>query len=201
VCSFIIPVTITTFLFNEPFWYAYHWHIARYVITLHITWSINSVSHLWGDKPFEKDIMPTDTYLIGFCAFGEGWHNYHHVYPFDYKVSELPRYWCNFTIAFIDFFAMLGWAYDLKTVSDEMIKRRVLRTGDGTHRYSIEAAKLTNKQLLDAYNQNNNNCSAEDQSRLAHKQSLIREHYWGYGDEDMLEEDISLIETLHTKAS
>lgn len=34
---------------------------------------------------------------------------------------------------FINLMAKIGWAYDLKTVSQDMIKRRVLRTGDGTH--------------------------------------------------------------------
>lgn len=47
----------------------------------------------------------------------------------------LSSYYCNFTIPFIDFFAWLGWATDLKTVSTEMIRKRVLRTGDGSHRY------------------------------------------------------------------
>lgn len=39
----------------------------------------------------------------------------------------------NFTTAFIDFFAKIGWAYDLKTVSEEIIQKRVERTGDGSH--------------------------------------------------------------------
>lgn len=38
----------------------------------------------------------------------------------------------NWTIYFIDFFAWIGWAYDLKTASDETIKSRIKRTGDGT---------------------------------------------------------------------
>jgi hypothetical protein len=105
-----------------------------------------------------RDIAPTDTYLIGTLAFGEGWHNFHHVYPYDYKVSELPRYWCNFTIPFIDFFAYIGWAYELKTVSDETIRKRVLRTGDGSHRYS---------EKLDI---NGNQNPPRDV-----------DHFWGYG--------------------
>lgn len=60
-------------------------------------------------------------------------HNYHHVFPWDYKTSELGKYSTNFTTLFIDGMAKIGWAYDLKTVSPEMIKRRVERTGDGTH--------------------------------------------------------------------
>lgn len=63
---------------------------------------------------------------------GEGWHNYHHVFPWDYKTAELFNYRYNVTTAFIDFFAKIGWAKDLKTVSPEMIERRAARTGDGS---------------------------------------------------------------------
>lgn len=66
-------------------------------------------------------------------ALGEGWHNYHHVFPWDYKTSELGNYRFNFTTAFIEFFAKIGWAYDLKSVSENMIRKRVERTGDGSH--------------------------------------------------------------------
>lgn len=91
-----------------------------------------------------------------------------HVYPWDYKVSELPRYWCNFSIPFLDFFAWLGWATDLKTVSDEMIRKRVLRTGDGTHRYAKE--KITAKELVDTFNNNNDGETDEHVDTL-----------WGWG--------------------
>lgn len=62
-------------------------------------------------------------------ALGEGWHNYHHVFPWDYKAAELGDYKLNLTTAFIDFFAKIGWAYDLKTVSAETVRKRVERTG------------------------------------------------------------------------
>ena len=93
----------------------------------------------------------------------------------DYKVSELPRYWCNFSIPFIDFFAWLGWATDLKTVSDEMIRKRVLRTGDGSHRYSQEELKKkTARELLDIYNANK---SSSDNNNFYPKDTL-----WGWGE-------------------
>lgn len=66
-------------------------------------------------------------------AVGEGWHNYHHVFPWDYKAAELGKYSTNITTGFIDLMAKIGWAYDLKSVSPEMVKKRVERTGDGTH--------------------------------------------------------------------
>lgn len=55
---------------------------------------------------------------------------FQHVFPWDYKTAELGNYRMNLTTAFIDFFAKIGWAYDLKTVSTEIIQKRVERTGD-----------------------------------------------------------------------
>lgn len=68
-------------------------------------------------------------------TFGEGWHNYHHVFPWDYKTSEFG-YKTNFTTAFIDFCALLGQAYDLKTVPEEMITKQIAKNGNGSrYRY------------------------------------------------------------------
>ena len=67
-------------------------------------------------------------------ALGEGFHNYHHVFPWDYKTAELGNsYLLNSTTSFINFFAKIGWAYNLKSVSDDIIQKRVQRTGDGSH--------------------------------------------------------------------
>lgn len=71
---------------------------------------------------------------MSIITLGEGWHNFHHAFPCDYKTSELGNYSTNLTAFFIDFMAKIGWAYDLKIVTPEMIKRRIQRTGDGTHR-------------------------------------------------------------------
>ena len=66
-------------------------------------------------------------------TFGEGFHNYHHAFPWDYKAAELGNYTFNLSTAFIDFFAKIGWAYDLKVATREIIISRIKRTGDGTH--------------------------------------------------------------------
>lgn len=70
---------------------------------------------------------------VSIAALGEGWHNYHHVFPWDYKTGELGNYSLNITTGFIDTFARLGWAYDRKFVSPEMVRRRADRSGDGTY--------------------------------------------------------------------
>lgn len=118
-----------------------------------------------------RKISPTNNTFVAIAAVGEGWHNYHHVFPWDYKTSELGKYSTNFTTAVIDFFAKIGWAYDMKSVSDDMIKKRVLRTGDGTHPYSEEQLR---EKMVDFIN------------NLDHEQENV---VWGWDDHDMAEDD------------
>lgn len=86
-------------------------------------------------------MLPGESKIVGYLAFGEGWHNYHHAFPWDYRAAELGiRY--SPTTMIIDILAFLGLVTDLKTTSDSLIKKRSLRNGDGTHpSYSKEELK------------------------------------------------------------
>lgn len=64
---------------------------------------------------------------------GEGWHNYHHVFPWDYKAAELGNYKLNVTTMFLDLFQKIGWVYDAKTPSPELVKNTIEKYGDGSH--------------------------------------------------------------------
>lgn len=75
---------------------------------------------------------------------GEGWHNYHHTFPWDYKAAELGWKF-NLSTIFIDFFAAIGWAWDMKTVSPKMLKDRMERTGDGS-RLAFRVKETKDKQ-------------------------------------------------------
>ncbi|XP_012276446.1 acyl-CoA Delta(11) desaturase isoform X1 [Orussus abietinus] len=131
---FILPTVIPVFCWNETWSNAYFVAaILRYVFTLNMTWLVNSAAHLFGGKPYDRFINPAQNKGVAAMALGEGWHNYHHVFPWDYKTAELGNYKYNTTTAFIDFFAKIGWAYEMKSVNVDTIKRRVERTGDGTH--------------------------------------------------------------------
>lgn len=65
---------------------------------------------------------------VSIVAMGEGWHNYHHVFPWDYKAAELGHFF-NVTTLIINMFAKIGWAYDLKQPSDELIRNTLLKYG------------------------------------------------------------------------
>ncbi len=53
----------------------------RMVFVLHITWLVNSASHMWGYRNYETDDNSRNLWWVGLLAFGEGWHNNHHAFP------------------------------------------------------------------------------------------------------------------------
>jgi fatty-acid desaturase len=53
----------------------------RTVLVWHITWSVNSVTHLWGYRNYETPDNSRNNIFIGLLAGGEGWHNNHHADP------------------------------------------------------------------------------------------------------------------------
>ena len=70
--------------------------------------------------------------FVAILALGEGWHNYHHAFPWDYRASELGSP-VNLTGFLIDVLANIGFVYDRKEATHNMVKNRVLRTGDDSH--------------------------------------------------------------------
>lgn len=129
-----MPAWVANYFWGESFKTAFFVaSIFRYVVTLNVTWLVNSAAHIWGNHPYDKHINPAENKAVAFLTSGEGWHNYHHVFPWDYKAAELGDYSMNMTTAFIDLMAKLGQAYDLRTVPDSIIRARSLRTGDDTH--------------------------------------------------------------------
>ncbi|XP_032670985.1 acyl-CoA Delta(11) desaturase-like [Odontomachus brunneus] len=80
-----------------------------------------------------RHINPTNNKLVAFLTYGEGWHNYHHVFPWDYKADELGNCMLNITTMFINFFAKIGWVYNLKQPSQQLVMSVVTKRGDGSH--------------------------------------------------------------------
>ncbi len=129
--TFVLPTVLPYLLWNESLIIGYFVPgVLRYVITLHVTWSVNSFAHWFGHKPYDKGINPSENVLVSFSSIGEGFHNYHHTFPQDYAASEFGACYLNFTKMFIDGFYWLGLVTDRKKMSSEMVTSRRLRTGD-----------------------------------------------------------------------
>jgi len=63
----------------------------RLVYVLHVTWAVNSASHMWGYRNYETRDNSRNLWWVGLLAFGEGWHNNHHAYP--RSASHGHRWW------------------------------------------------------------------------------------------------------------
>jgi stearoyl-CoA desaturase (delta-9 desaturase) len=113
---FLMPAYVASVGWEEDFWRAL-WVAGtlRYVAVLHFTWCVNSLAHMFGDRPYDKRIHATENAFVSVVAIGEGWHNWHHKYPFDYAASEFG--WDkqrNWTKVFLDMMGVMGLATDFK---------------------------------------------------------------------------------------
>jgi fatty-acid desaturase len=53
----------------------------RLTFGLHATWTVNSITHMWGNRRFNTRDDSRNNVLIALLTFGEGWHNNHHAHP------------------------------------------------------------------------------------------------------------------------
>ncbi|XP_050446405.1 acyl-CoA Delta-9 desaturase-like [Cataglyphis hispanica] len=129
---FILPILIPVYVWNETWIVSITATLFRYICTLNGSFSVNSFAHLYGTQPYNRNLKARENRTVAIVSLGEGWHNYHHTFPWDYKAAELGLHHFNLATAFIDFMACLGLAYDLKTPSSEMINSFCAKKGDGT---------------------------------------------------------------------
>ncbi|CAH0559652.1 unnamed protein product [Brassicogethes aeneus] len=149
IFAMVFPIGTPILLWNETLYNSFVINFfSRYVFILHITWSVNSLAHFFGTKPFDQFMLPVESWLVSFLTFGEGWHNYHHAFPWDYRASEIGAKF-SITTKVIEFCERIGWAYDLKTAPYSMVEQRSIRTGDGSHPMF---SKKTKDLPVDEYN-------------------------------------------------
>ncbi|XP_022118556.2 acyl-CoA Delta(11) desaturase isoform X1 [Pieris rapae] len=129
---FVIPTLIPMYFWNETLNMAWHLTFLRFVASLHQVFLVNSYAHFVGTRPYDKHILPADNRSLNYVIMGEGFHNFHHAFPWDYRSAELGSLFFNPSTWIIELFAKIGWAYDLKTASESVIEGRAQRTGDGT---------------------------------------------------------------------
>lgn len=130
---FLIPTIVPWYFWGESLWNSYFLaSILRYTISLNVSWLVNSVAHLYGNRPYDKGINPRENRFVSLGAIGEGFHNFHHTFPYDYSASEFGLK-LNPTTCFIDFMCFLGLASDCKKATKQMILARKERTGDGSY--------------------------------------------------------------------
>jgi stearoyl-CoA desaturase (delta-9 desaturase) len=87
--------------------------LVRIFFVHHVTWSVNSVCHLWGGRPYDNGDESRNNFVFGVLALGEGWHNNHHAFP---TSARHGLHWWQIDVSYwvIRGLALLGLAWNLK---------------------------------------------------------------------------------------
>jgi stearoyl-CoA desaturase (delta-9 desaturase) len=121
-----IALGIVLFAFGGWSWVIYGIFV-RCVFTYHITWLVNSAAHHAGYQSFRTGDKSTNNWWVAILAWGEGWHNNHHAFPFSARHGmrwfELDATWLTIRIL-----AALKLARDIKLPSPAMIERLALKS-------------------------------------------------------------------------
>lgn len=96
--------------------------VVRLVVQYHATFAVNSVAHRFGRRPYSSTTSARDNALIAVFTMGEGYHNFHHRFPSDYRGGARwsdydPTKWLVYGLAFA------GLAFNLKRVPAGNIER------------------------------------------------------------------------------
>jgi stearoyl-CoA desaturase (delta-9 desaturase) len=128
----------------------------RLVVSHHCTFFINSLAHYWGSRPYTAENTARDNGFIALFTWGEGYHNYHHLFQWDYRNGV--RWWqYDPTKWAISAFTWLGLARSLKRVPEFQIRKALVER-------QFQKAQETLGQLVN---------EGRDQGRLASLQQSL----------------------------
>jgi stearoyl-CoA desaturase (delta-9 desaturase) len=114
--------------------------LLRLVVNHHVTFFINSLAHYWGSRPYTDANSARDNGLLAFLTYGEGYHNFHHIFQSDYRNGI--RWWqWDPTKWMISLCSRLGLAGNLKRVPDFKIQRAILDTEFQRARKKLQQAR------------------------------------------------------------
>jgi stearoyl-CoA desaturase (delta-9 desaturase) len=105
--------------------------LVRMAVLHHVTWSINSVCHLWGQRPFTTSDLSTNVASLALVSFGESWHNFHHAAPSSARHGVL-RHQFDPSARLISVLERAGWATKVRWPSAAQIAV-LTKTGPGEH--------------------------------------------------------------------
>jgi stearoyl-CoA desaturase (Delta-9 desaturase) len=96
----------------------------RVVVGLHVTWLVNSATHMWGSRRFATSDDSRNNWWVALITFGEGWHNNHHAHPTSAR-HGLAWYELDISWIQIKLLRALGIARAVKTakVTNPLVER------------------------------------------------------------------------------
>ncbi len=111
--SFILPTLICGLLWGDYYGGYFVVGVARLVFVHHSTFFVNSLAHWAGDAAYTDGHTARNSILTALVTLGEGYHNFHHEFPSDYR-NGVEWWQYDPTKHFIYAASLLGLAYDLQ---------------------------------------------------------------------------------------
>ena len=103
---------------------AFFWAgLVRVAVLHHVTWSINSICHVYGEHPFNSRDHAGNVGWLAILSFGESWHNLHHADPTSAR-HGVQKGEIDLSARLIELFEWFGWAYDVRWPKPERLEAR-----------------------------------------------------------------------------
>jgi stearoyl-CoA desaturase (delta-9 desaturase) len=116
--------------------------VLRLVVNHHVTFFINSLAHMWGRQPYTDENSARDQHLLALITYGEGYHNYHHMFQSDYRCGI--RWWhLDINKWFISTCALLGLVRDRKRAPNFKVLRARLNMDFKRARQKLEQGDVS----------------------------------------------------------
>ncbi len=133
--------------------------LLRLVVSHHVTFFINSLAHWWGRRPYTVENSARDNDLISLLTYGEGYHNHHHLFQWDYRNGI--RWWqYDPTKWLIVSLSWIGVTKKLRRVPEFLVQRAMVerqfaqtqeRLKNCKHPGRLEVLQALMQQELDAF--------------------------------------------------
>jgi stearoyl-CoA desaturase (delta-9 desaturase) len=114
--------------------------LLRLVVSHHVTFFINSLCHMWGKRPYTDENTARDNPVLAVLTYGEGYHNYHHIFQYDYRNGVKwwqydPTKWLILSLSWI------GITKNLKRCSEFAIQKSQI-----TMQFKLAEAQIATRQ-------------------------------------------------------
>ena len=118
----------------------------RIVVTLHVTWLVNSAAHTWGYRTYDTPEGSTNCWWVGLLAWGEGWHNNHHAFQ---RSARHGHEWWEFDANWVVIrtLAALGVIRDVQLLPKSAERFRLDRKGAPSARIDQSPRRRPDRSL------------------------------------------------------
>ena len=190
ICGFIIPMLIAGI-----------WHdmlggfiiagALRMTFVHHSTFCINSLAHILGDRTYNDKSTACDNWIVALITYGEGYHNFHHKFPVDYR-NGIRYYHFDPTKWLIKGLSYFGITSDLKRINDKKImeyrlrvEEKAMRTKGGENpegllQNIVQSIEPTREAVLNAFSKLESVQRAykdfKETHRLPHMKTMVSEY-------------------------